>query len=647
MNKRRRKIRKKTQQNIHLSAREVVSQPGRDLSKRSVSESGGLTSGRRAGLLIALLILVCVIVSAAYWPALSARALSFDDEHYLLNNQLVQNPGWSSTRRFFTELLEPSTVRGYYQPLTMLSLMLDYALGGRPDNLVPFHVTSLCLHVINTSLVIVFLYVLFGKVWPAAIVGLLFGVHPVTVESIPWVAERKTLLAAFFSLWYLILYVRFTRNRSIILYIGCIVMYVLALISKPSALPLPFLVLLLDYWPLRRLNRNTILEKTPFFIICAIFVVPAFISQSTFGVYAPGTRGLGYTTLVICHNIVLYLSNILWPANLSLFYAYPHVALSDPKVLAGVVGTAVLIPALLISLRWTRALLTGWLFFFVAIFPAIGIVGIHDMIAADRHAYLPFVGMLLPLTYFLSLFWSKAASTRTRQAATLIVVVILAGLEVLSTRRHLVYWKDTETHRRRMVALAPREPIVHNSLGVVLYERGKFDEAVMHYTEALRLRTGIEVAIHYNLANALAELGKFDEAIINYTESIRLEPNQADTHNALGLALYNTGRLDEAVKYYEKAIELKPNFITAHGRLGLALAKQGKIDEAIEQFRIVLINRPDDVEMHCNLGILLEQQGKIAEAIEQYRRALQINSDYTRAGERLEAAIAEQEDRQQ
>jgi Flp pilus assembly protein TadD len=646
MNKKRQKIRKKTQQNIGLSARKVVSPTSKDLPKRSVSEFGRFTADRRIGLLMALLIIVCVMVSAAHWPALSARALSFDDENYLLNNQLVQNPSWNSTRRFLTEVLAPSTVKGYYQPLTMLSLMLDYALGGRPNNLLPFHITSLCLHVVNTSLVIVFLYVLFGKVWPAAIVGLLFGVHPVTVEPIPWIAERKTLLAAFFSLWCLILYVRFTRNRRPRFYIGCLIMYVLALISKPSALPLPFLVLLLDYWPLRRLNLNTILEKTPFFIICAISVVLAFISQSTFGVYAPGTRGLGYTTLVICHNIVLYLSNMVWPANLSLFYPYPHVALSDPKILTGVVGTAVLIVALLISLRWTRALLTGWLFFFVAIFPAIGIVGIHDMIAADRHAYLPFVGMLLPAAYFLSLFWDKVTSTRTRQAVTLIVVVILAGLEVLSTRRHLIYWKDTETHRRRMVALAPHEPIVHNSLGVVLYEQGKFDQAVMHYTEALRLRTGIEAAIHYNLANALVELGKFDEAIKNYTDSIRLEPNHPDTYNALGLALYNVGRFDEAVKYYEKAIALKPDFITAHGRLGLALAKQGKIDEAIKQLRIVLISRPDDVEMHCNLGILLDQQGKIAEAIEQYRRALQINPDYTKAGKRLEAALAKQQNHQ-
>lgn len=214
-----------------------------------------------------LIILVCSIIAITHWPALSAKALSFDDNEYLTENPLVQNPGWSSAKRFLTEILTPSTVGGYYQPLTMISLMTDYAIGGRVDNLMPFHRTSLILHVINTGLIIVFLYMLFGQSWAAALAGLIFGVHPMTVETIPWIGERKTLLAAFFTLWCLILYVRYARSGSRGFFIASVIAYVLAMMSKPISLPVPALLLLLDFWPLGRLKWKTVWEKLPYFIL--------------------------------------------------------------------------------------------------------------------------------------------------------------------------------------------------------------------------------------------------------------------------------------------------------------------------------------------------------------------------------------------
>ena len=195
-----------------------------------------------------LLVAVCVLVVAVHLPTLWSQALTFDDPQYLLNNDLVQNPSWASVQKFLAEVLEPSTVSGYYQPLTMISLMIDHALGGRPDNLLPFHRTSLLLHVFNTALIIVLLYMLFSNVWAAAGVGLLFGLHPMTVESIAWVGERKTVLATFFALWSLVLYVRFAQRRRPWLYGGCLAMYALALMSKPTSLPVPALMLLLDCW---------------------------------------------------------------------------------------------------------------------------------------------------------------------------------------------------------------------------------------------------------------------------------------------------------------------------------------------------------------------------------------------------------------
>ena len=196
----------------------------------------------KAVLLAVLIFITSLIVLAVHWPALSAKAITFDDEQYFVSNPLVQNPGWNSAKRFLLEVLRPSTVKGYYQPLTMISLMADRIFGARNDNLMPLHRTSLILHIANTALIVILLYLLFGNVWAAAGAGLLFGLHPMTVESIAWIGERKTLLASFFSLWSLILYILYTKEKRGKLFAGAIVMYVLALMSKPTSTPLPLLM---------------------------------------------------------------------------------------------------------------------------------------------------------------------------------------------------------------------------------------------------------------------------------------------------------------------------------------------------------------------------------------------------------------------
>ena len=228
---------------------------------------------------VILLVVVSIIVVAAHWPCVSAKALMLDDDQYLVENRLVQNPGWTSAKRFLTEVLHPSTVRGYYQPLAMISLMLDVSMGGDVDNLRPFRLTSLSLHVANSLLLVVFLYLLFGQIAPAAMVGVLYGVHPVAIESVAWISERKTLLAAFFALWCLIFYVLYVRRQKWRYGIICPAMYVLSLLSKPAVAAMPVLLLLLDFWPFRRLGRRAILEKLPLFVIGAVFSIIKFISK--------------------------------------------------------------------------------------------------------------------------------------------------------------------------------------------------------------------------------------------------------------------------------------------------------------------------------------------------------------------------------
>jgi len=583
------------------------------------------------GLLAVLLIVVCVVVLAVHWPALSAQALSFDDSQYLTKNLLVQNPSWTSARRFLTEVLEPSTVGGYYQPLTMISLMFDYALDGRPDNLHSFHRTSLTLHVVNTALVIVLLYLLFGQAWVAAAVGLLFGLHPMTVEPIPWVGERKTLLAAFFALWCLILYVRYARKPNRSLYIGCLVMYMLALMSKPTSTPLPLLMLLMDYWPLRRWKWTTVLEKLPFFVVGGISAIITYISQSsTAGAVVAGGYGLERIPLVLCHNIIFYLHQIIWPVNLSSHYAFPRpLGLSDTMVLAGVIGTCILVPLLVISLRWTRAALAGWLFFFVAIFPTIQILRFSNVIAADKFAYLPSVGLLMVVASLLGWFCGtgSAGKPMARRMAVAMTVLVLASAEAVATRLYLVHWRDTVGLYKRMLTITPNAIPLLNNLGNVLQSQGKLDEAMGHYRHALQIKPH-DADVHNNLGNALQVQGELDEAIRHYRQALRVKPDHVDVLSNLATAFSVLGKLDEAISYFRQALRIAPNSTKAHYNLANMLKEQDKLDEAINHYHQALQVKPDYVEAHNNLGIALQLQGKFDEAINHYRQALKLNPSY-------------------
>lgn len=608
--------------------------------------SGGLAAGPSSLLPGVLLIGVVGVVVAVHWPVLSAKAISFDDKQYLTENYLVQHPSWASGKRFLGEVFEPSTVAGYYQPLTMISLMLDYAIGGRPDNLRAFHRTSLALHVVNTALVVVLLYTLFGNPWVAAMAGLLFGLHPMTVEAIAWVGERKTVLAAFFTLGSLLSYVWYAQAGHWRWYALALVALVLALLSKPTSTPLPVLLLLLDFWPLRRLSNRALLEKVPFLVIGAASAVITYISQSrTGGAVAPGEYPLMRIPLTFCYDSVFYLYRIVWPLKLSSHYPIPApFNLSNPAVLAGVIGTCLLVPVLLISLRRTRALLTGWLFFFVAILPTMGIIGFTNVIASDKYAYLPAVGLLLALAAGLAWLVGGAPQRREdtlRRWGIGAVVLILCGLEGVATRSCLAHWRDSETLARYMLRLTPDVAVLHHYMATVLVDQEKLDEAVAEYTEAIRLSPTFAEA-HDSLGRVLVRQGRIDEAIGRYAEAVRLAPTFSEAHDNLAVALSKRGRFDEAVVHHIEALRLKPAFPVAHNNFAVTLVRQGRIDEAIAQYAEALQFSPAFVEAHNNVANALLKQGRLDEAITHYREALRLKPAFPEAHNNLANALLRQ-----
>ena len=615
-------------------------------STQTITEKGGnledgtnparISSEKR--ILANLIIIVCFLVFIVYLPALSSKALLIDDDQFLTNNVQVRNPGWNSIRQVFTEVLKPSTTKGYYKPVTMISLMADYALGGRPENLKPFHRTSLLLHIANTALIIVLLYMLFGHAWIAAGVGLLFGLHPLTVECVTWISQRKTVLAAFFSLWSLILYVHFTRKGGWKLYVGCILMYVLALNSKPTATPLPALMLLLDYWPLKRLKRQAILEKLPIFTVGGIFAIITYVSQSrAFFATLPGQYNPRYIPLVFIHNTAFYFYKIIWPTNLSPYYAYTkQMGLSDPMVLTGIIGFGILINILIFTFRRTRSILTGCLFFLVAILPTMGIIRFARMLTGDRHVYLPSIGLLMLLASFLVWLWHTGSKRKpaTMRAVIIAIVLMLASAEAVATRKYLAYWPDSVTLYKRMLVLAPRMVLLNNDLGVALLSQGKFDEAADQFRQVLQVAPH-HVRAHVNLGNLLLTQEKYDEAIGHYQQALHTEPDFTPAHYHLAVVLMRTGQLDEALKHFREAIQLtpKPTWYFLHGMAWLLAAHPDPevrdANEAIQlakRAQALTLTESDDMRVLDTLAAAYAATGRFDLAVSTVQKALALVS---------------------
>ncbi|UCD27789.1 MAG: tetratricopeptide repeat protein [Planctomycetota bacterium] len=500
-----------------------------------------------------------------------------------------------------------------------------------------------------------------------------------TIEAIAWVGERKTLLATFFALWSLLLYVRYRRTNGWGSYAVCLVMYVLALMSKPTSTPLPVLFLLIDYWPIRQLNWKSVIEKIPFFVIAGISAYITIGSQREAAVISVPTQYAPlHVPLTLCHNIIFYLYKIVLPINLTSHYPFPDpFTPSNSMVLAGIIGTSLLIPILIISLWWTRALLTGWLIFFVAIFPSMGVIGFTNVIASNKFAYLPSIGLLMILVWLVGRFWHVPDITTRRagiRAALIGMTLALVASEAVATRRHLEYWQDTEGLFRYMLNITPDAAAPHFSLATVLSGLDKTDEAIEHYNQALRI-TPNHLDAHYNLANALIKKRDIDGAIKHYREALRIDPNFALAHSNIGSAMFEKGdtekaiqhltralelnpksyrahynlgnallrqnRTDEAIQHYTRAIELNPNFIAGYKQLGSVLSKQGELAKAIRIYQAVIQHQPNNAQTHFDLGILFGRLGYIDAAIGEFNRTLQINPNHIGAQKALAVALAE------
>ncbi len=623
-----------------------------------------------------LIAAVTLTVALVHRPVLTAPILAFDDALYIRDNDLVPNPGWASTRRVFIEVLSP-TVPGYYEPLSMLSLMGDYAMGGRADDLRPFHRTSLVLHLLVTAQIVVLTHLLFRNPWTAAMTGLLFGLHPMTIEPIALVSQRKTLLAAFFAWFCLIFYVTYARTGRRRAYIGSLAAFLLAMLSKPTSIPLPLLLIVMDYWPLRRLTWRTLREKIPFLIIAAVFAVITIVAtKRTGGIQLPSEQALSPAAAIlkICYLNLFYLWKILWPANLCLLYPLPEpLSFSQPLIRYAALGTVLFLAAILLSVRRTRALAAGWLAFFIAIFPSFGALSYTWVPAADKYVYLPAIGLLLLVAWLLDSIWRRTNTPPLRllRATAILAVFAVAACEARATRKHLDLWQNGVRFHHRMVELAPNSAHLRNCLGLALVEAGRPEDAKTQYLECLRLNPSSPEA-RSNLAMILGKQGLVDQALLHYQKVLELKPDYAPARIGLGNILAGQGKYPDAIAQYEETLRIHPLHADAHYNLGVLLARLGRPDDAVAHLDIArhqlprdpsicyalasimtqkgdlesairlckdaIRFRPDIAEYHFSLGTILLQQGRNDEAVRHLTDALRLRPDHPQAQINLDLA---------
>ncbi len=568
-----------------------------------------------------------VIASSLFLPAVR-HSFVYDDELYIVQNRNVAGGvSLDGLRWAFT-----TTHGGYPHPLTWLSHMLDIQLfGAEPGG---HHLTSIVIHALNTTLLFLALHRMTDSLWRSSLVAALFSVHPLHVESVAWVADRKGLLAAFFGLLTIVAYLGYSRRPGWKRGLLVCWLFSLSLLSKPALVALPFVLLLLDYWPLGR-HRDCdalptprpvaglplvrlLMEKTPLLALAIGSSTATWISQVEHG-YAISLERIpfGDRVLMALQNSITYLAKTLHPAELAVVYPRPEGTLPWwPGLAAALLLSG--ISVLIFRLPKRPYLIVGWLWFFGTIFPVIGLVQVGVQDVADRFTYFPLIGLFVGTT------WGVAGFSN-RQRGVKIVSVCLAGLALAAlgaaSRVQLGYWRDNETLFRHALSITPRNHVARYNLCVALVRQGRYGEAQAVGTTLLETKGKGE----YNVIGlALLGMGKTDEALELFRKALELGPDDAATLNNIGLAMAAKGRHDEAVGSFQAALRNAPGDPRIHNSLGLAQASVGQFDAASESYLRALALDPRYVEAQLNLASALVSRGQIAEAEARLRTALKM-----------------------
>jgi Flp pilus assembly protein TadD len=556
--------------------------------------------------LIWVVLLLLVVTALPFAPVVQNDFINYDDNLYVTENVRIHGGlSWEGVRWAFTSM-EFSN----WFPLTWLSFMLDHELYGL--NASGYHLTNLVLHLLNTLILFGVLWRMTGRVWQSWMVAALFGVHPLHVESVAWVAERKDVLSTFFGFLALWTYVRYVQTRNLLHYLLMVLCLVSSLMAKPMFVTFPFVLLVLDHWPLgrlplgdaRELGRRA-LEKLPLFVLVAASSAVTYIAQATGGaVQQLETLDLWTRVGNAFVSYASYLGKLFWPLDLAVLYPHVGEGLGAAEVVAAVVLLLAVSSGVVWRVRRQPYLLVGWLWYLGTLVPVIGIVQVGIQSLADRYTYVPLIGPFIMLSW--ALYELTADVRRRKLLMTAAAGVVISTLMVL-TSIQVGRWRDSITLFQHTLQVTSNNFMAHNNLGFSLNQQGRSREAIPHFQKALAMRPDFGPA-HNNLGVALDREGRLAEAIDHFERALEFDPGDAKLHNSLGISLGKQGRLEEAKTHFARALQIAPNFLDAHNNLGIALASQGRFAEAVAHFERALEIDPTATGIYENLRIALEMQ---------------------------------------
>jgi tetratricopeptide (TPR) repeat protein len=596
-----------------------------------------MTVSRRK--LVALALAIVAATVWLYWPCVHGEFLAGDDVEYLRQSERWHGLTWNAVKWAFT------ATQPYYHPLTWLSHVVDYQIWGR--NAAGHHATGVFLHALNVALVFGFLWTLLGKVslstgerlMVALWVAVVFAIHPLQVESAAWISVRTQLLYTTFGIGSLWAYIAGARRWVVW---G---LFALALLCKPAAVSLPFVMLAIDYYPLRRYEQfgwgRLVREKAVMIALAMAASLATVITESREGGLTSLSAAvpLSLRVFLMFESLTFYPLKLVWPAHLSPSYPIPWgLSLDQWPVLASGLSVVMITAAVAIERRRRPMLAAGWGAYVVLVLPVSGLMLTGAQSVAQRYAYVAMLPLLLLAGGGMVWLWRRSP-TVTR----VVMVGLLAGqLGVFAVRvRDLIPdWHTEETMRRAMVAAIPDSEDANRLLAMMLLAQGRAGEALEY------AQRDVEIApqswlTHTTLGRVLGRLGRVPEAIAQDEQALRMDPNSAEVHFNFGLALMELGSVTEAAEQYKQAVQIEPSMPLAHCNLGYALFQMGRVQEAIREFEAELRIDPDCVEAHNDLGGALLRTGNVPDAIAQDEEALRIDPDYAEAHYNLGIALAQ------
>ncbi len=599
-----------------------------------------------------------LITFVVFYQTLTSDFLNYDDDYFVTDNHYVQlGLTWQSIKWALTTLYQC-----FWHPMVWLSYLIDRQIfGSGPFG---FHLVNLLLHLSNVFLLLIVMARLTGSIWRSAFVAALFGVHPLHVESVAWISERKDVLSTLFWILTMWAYLLYVKQPSLKRYLAILVLFFVGLASKSMLMTLPIILLLFDYWPLKRIdltqhswrsffygkNRHLVFEKLPLLALSIAFGIISIIAQRKGGAMStllavPLWSRVGNAFLAY----VKYILKTFWPTDLAAYYPHPGREL---PIWQAVVSAGVLICITFLILRAAVRrpyLAVGWLWYVITLIPVIGIIQVGSFGMADRFTYVPLIGLFIAIAWGvpdlikgMGIYDSKEEALGVENSFVpfchysvlpLTAFVLVFALSICSWYQ-VGYWKNSATLFIHALAVTKNNFAAHLNLGIALEMSGKVDEAIKHYYRALEINPQSD-KVYNNLGVALEKQGRLQEAIECVKKAVALKPNSPDAHGNLAMMLADAKRFDEAVYHCEELIRLTPDDPIAHWLRGRLYAAMGDPASAEAELRHSIRLQPNFADGHFHLALVLKSMGRDAEAEKEYRMAVQLNPNHSAAHNNL------------